>query len=330
MARTPEKPRGLFAARVVANTPICREHYRLTIRIGGERGFPPSWPGQFVQIGCRSDAPDIDEDRAFQWRPGEPPVPAPPELDEPAPFLRRPYSIAGRRDAERHTDIDIIYRVVGLGTTWLERLTPDDELDVIGPLGNTFTLPPDKSVALLVGGGVGLPPMFYLAEAVRAAGWSGCAFIGAVTGDLLAIDLTDQTPDASGSPVHAVRPFADAGLPTVVTTDDGSVGLRGLITDGLRQYLAQQSPAERAASVIYTCGPNAMMQAVAGLASAFEIDCQACVEQAMACGMGTCQSCIIRIRDEQHPQGTLSDGTPWRFRLACTEGPVFPADQVIW
>jgi len=188
-----------------------------------------------------------------------------------------------------------------------------------------------------VGGGVGLPPMFYLARALQSAGWSGVAFVGAMSRDLLPIELDPNVtiPD-DGTPVLAERRFADAGLPVCLTTDDGSLGLPGRITDGLARYL-DALPGELAGrTVVYTCGPHAMMRAVARLALDRGLPCQVCVEQAMACGMGTCQSCVVKIAlDQPAPSGpdaahgVTPEGQAWRYRLACAEGPVFNADDVL-
>jgi dihydroorotate dehydrogenase electron transfer subunit len=81
---------------------------------------------------------------------------------------------------------------------------------------------------------------------------------------------------------------------------------------------------------VFTCGPEPMMHAVAKLAAMHDVDCQVCMEQAMACGMGTCQSCVVKIEEHEQPHAVSETGRPWRFRLACTDGPVFRAEQVLW
>lgn len=321
--------RGRFDALVAAQQPLCRDHYRLTVRIASPEAFCASQPGQFVQVLCHGPNPSDLEDRLLTWPTGDVPRFQRRELVEASPFLRRPFSIAGRRQTPNGTELDIIYRVVGLGTGWLQRMQVGDRVSLIGPLGNAFTLPPDRSIGLLVGGGVGLPPMFYLAEALAQAGWSGCAFVGATTADLLAMTMT-AAPPADGQPAHTAAEFADLGLPVVVTTDDGSCGMRGLITDGLRVFLKAQPAAQRPQTVVFTCGPMAMMKAAADLAHQFDIECQVCTEQSMACGMGTCQSCVVRVRDAAAPHGRTSDGIEWRYRLGCTDGPVFSAADLVW
>ncbi len=325
--------RGRFDATVEMNRPLCREHYLLRFRVAGT--FSPTRPGQFIQIGCRPPDAAIDTHtllgREIEWSNGQWPALDQPEACAPMALLRRPFSIAGRGDDEHGTWLEIIHRVVGVGTQWLGQLEPGDAIDLIGPLGNAFTLPPGKSLGLLVGGGVGLPPMFYLAEAMRRANWDAVGFVGAMTRDLLAVSFVeDVQPPADGAPLLCVDEFARHRHPAVITTNDGSLGLMGFITDGLLRYLGSMSAADKRRAVIYTCGPHGMMHAVAQLAEQHGIDCQVCLEQAMACGMGTCQSCVVKIEDTQRPQDCTPAGRPWRFRLACTDGPVFDSRSVLW
>ncbi len=329
--------RGRFDATVELNRVICREHYVLRLRLPG--GFPPSLPGQFVQLGCRPPgAPDGAIDASWlggcehAWQPGDtPPQAQQPELRERVSVLRRPFSIAGRGDDAGGSWIDVIHRVVGVGTAWLAGLKRGDAVDLIGPLGNWFTLPAGKSMGLLVGGGVGLPPMFYLAQALYEAGWDAVGFVGALTADLLAVTfVADTPPDGQGAPWRCVEEYSQFDFPTVVTTDDGSLGMHGRITRGLERYLSAQTREDAAKTVVFTCGPNPMMHAVARLSASHSVDCQVCVEQAMACGMGTCQSCVVKIESPQDPHGTTDAGRPWRYRLACTDGPVFQAKEVLW
>ena len=327
------------------NRVLCREHLHLRVRLPG--GFAPTRPGQFIQLGCRppdsalADRPDLLGVQTC-WRPDAPPRLNQLELRQATALLRRPFSLAGRADeADGAALLDVIHRVVGVGTGWLAALAEGDPIDLLGPLGNCFELPGGTSLGLMVGGGVGLPPMFYLAEALAEAGWDGVGFIGATTADLLAVDWEQgaAAPMPEGDPVTSVSQFARFGFPAVVTTDDGSLGLCGRITAGLERWLAGAGAdaATRRRAVVFTCGPEPMMRAVAQMAQEAGLDCQVCLEQAMACGMGTCQSCIVRIEhapaqpDPLTPaHGHTPDGRAWRYNLACTDGPVFPSHRVVW
>jgi dihydroorotate dehydrogenase electron transfer subunit len=334
----PTPSRHRLDGRVLSNEPICREHYALRLRIEGV--MPPTRAGQFVQLGCRPPNGCVDLEKLrgseLEWGPAAtaPPRLQQPELCAPLALLRRPFSLAGRGEDEGGTWVEVIHRVVGVGTQWLAQLAPGARVDMIGPLGNAFTLPGEKSIGLLVGGGVGLPPMFYLAQALREAGWEATGFVGAMSRDLLAVHFVDGAPAArDATPGMCVEEFARYGYPAVMTTDDGSLGLKGRITAGLERVLQKQTPQERWRTVVYTCGPERMMHAAAELAARYDVACQVCLEQAMACGMGTCQSCVVKIDprgSSDGAQGRTGEGRPWRFRLACTQGPVFNARDVVW
>ena len=316
--------RGQFTAAVAATVPICREHFRLTLRLAA---FPPTEPGQFVQILC-ADPPTDDEPRAFDWEPGQ-------RLAislEPAATLRRPFSLADRRDMAGGVELDVIHRTVGVATDWLARLAVGDAVSILGPLGNRFAPPAGDGAAVLVGGGVGIPPMIYLARR-----WAGrvpmVVFAGATTRDLLPLTITDHAPPpthaADIDPLYNVAEFPAA--PAVIATDDGSYGFRGYVTAALSAYLdrwyAEATISHR--PTVYTCGPEPMMRAVADVAAARGVACQVAVERAMACGMGTCQSCCIRVR-KPDPAAPPMAGSDWAWRLACTDGPVFAAADLLW
>lgn len=329
----------MFAAVVVSNRLLCREHYQLRLRI--DEVFPQSAPGQFVQVLCQPPAtvagnavPALDPQTWCVGGTGQSGGASAPELSSPWAMLRRPFSIADRTTstpAAGNCVLDLVHRVVGTGTAWLATLKKGDSVSLIGPLGGSFRLPEVPATVLLVGGGVGLPPMFYAARVLRSMNVPAVAFVGAMRRDLLAIDLdTGTVPDVAGLPSPCARPFLDHGCPTVVTTDDGSCGFCGTIVDGLRAYLAGLPAAARLACLVLTCGPTGMMRATAAAAVEAGVACQVCLEQAMACGMSTCQSCAVPIATEGLPHGISGAGRPWRYRLACTDGPVFDATEVVW
>ena len=319
--------RNQFVAAVVANVPLCTEHYRLVLRLPA---FPATRPGQFIQIACRApDQEALEQACEVEWVPGRTVDVCVDDLDMPMALLRRPFSLAGRRDlgggGGGGVELDIIHRVVGVGTDWLSRLRVGDAVSILGPLGNTFALPRSpQQRAVLVGGGVGIPPMLYLAE--HLAGRHAVAFCGALRRDLLPLTITaDASP--AGEPTSSIDEFARHGIPSVITTDDGSFGFRGFVTQALERYLDAHRDA--GGHVIYTCGPELMMKRVADIAAARGIECQIAVERAMACGMGTCQSCCIKVV-KPDPSKPPLPGSDWCYRLACTDGPVFLGTDLLW
>jgi dihydroorotate dehydrogenase electron transfer subunit len=323
--------RDQFVASVQRNVPLCREHYRLVLRVDS---FPPTEPGQFIQISCRDvNGETFQADREVEWTP-RPRAPLDaghaPELVAPLALLRRPFSLAGRRDLrEGGVELDIIHRVVGVGTEWMSRLRVGEQVDVLGPLGNRFTLPPSDGLAILVGGGVGIPPMLYLATSL--AGRQAIAFSGATSRDLLPLTITDDASNPM-EPHPRIAEFAEHGIPSIVTTDDGTYGQRGYVTNALERWLASSFGNRQSAmrnAIIYTCGPEPMMKRIASIAAARGIECQVAVERAMACGMGTCQSCCIRVRKPEPGKPPLV-GSDWCWRLACTDGPVFKGADLLW
>ena len=310
-------PRGSFLATVSANLPICQAHYLLRLRMGA---FPATRPGQFVQLQCRHPRPQISA-RLVDWSPGHPPRFTQPELTGREPFLRRPFSLAGRRDAPDGVELEIIYRLVGAGTHWLAGVAAGEELSILGPLGNSFRIG-RQAAAAVVGGGVGIPPMVYLAEALAQAGKRVVSFNGVRTAGMLPLTLVPSAKvDATGRHTFCVAEFARHGIGAAIATDDGSLGASGMVSELFRRWLDGEA-GEPQELVVYACGPEPMMRAVGELCVSRGIECQLAMERHMACGMGTCQSCVVKIRDDGE-QG-------WSFRLCCKDGPVFVAQDIVW
>jgi dihydroorotate dehydrogenase electron transfer subunit len=313
--------RGVFTAQVLSNRPICREHYRLQLLL---EHFPPSRPGQFAQVQCRGLEAPVSA-KLTDWPANRPPRLSQAELCDVEPFLRRPMSLAGRKDRpDGQTELTFIYRVIGTGTRWLSGLGAEDQISVLGPLGNGFAIHNDAPQAVLVGGGVGIPPLVYLAESLAAAGKGGktVAFAGTRSGDLLPLTVVPKARIATdGTPTPCIVELAAVGASTVVATDNGSLGYRGLVSEAFAAWL-EKSKTVAGQMVVYSCGPEAMMQAVAAACLAANIECQLALERHMACGMGTCQSCIVKTKAD--------NDTGWKFSLCCTDGPIFDAKQVLW
>ena len=190
---------------------------------------------------------------------------------------------------------EIVFDVVGAGTRALAGLRPHDVVDALGPLGRAFDPPQAPAGCVLVGGGYGTAPLFFLATELRARGCRVDVVVGAATAGRLL--------DA----VAAER----LGHSLTVTTDDGSAGRRGLVTDPLPELLAGTG-AER----VYACGPMPMLAAVSRVAAAAGVACQVAVEEQMACGTGICFSCVLPVGG--------------RMARSCLEGPVFDGTAIAW
>ncbi|WP_338182753.1 dihydroorotate dehydrogenase electron transfer subunit [Jatrophihabitans sp.] len=192
----------------------------------------------------------------------------------------------------------------GAGTRWLVQRQAGERLDIVGPLGTPFPLPSGPKPAVLVGGGYGTAPLIPLAQALIAAGSPVEIIIGAATAGRLFGELVAKRT---------------AGAVTV-TTDDGSAGEQGRVTDALPAAIERIG-----AEVVYACGPMAMLRAVGEVAKAKGIRAQVAVEEAMACGIGVCMTCVLPVRDDT-PGG---DGKS-RFVRSCVDGPVFDAERIRW
>ena len=313
-----QRKRGVFPARVAVNRPLCQDHYLLVLEL---EGFPPSRAGQFVNVQCgRVRGDRITE---VDWPEGGRPRLSQPELAGTQPLLRRPFSLAGRRDTPQGgARLELIHRVVGVGTAWLAEAAVGTELTVLGPLGNGFDAPGAEPVAAVVGGGVGIPPLMYLAEALAAAGRQVVAFAGAQTARLLPLTTDEaEPPSQAGWPSLCAAEFARCGAATVVATDDGSLGVAGFVHQPLLRWMDDRKtpPADLA---VYACGPEPMLKAVAQGCLARGVRCQLALERHMGCGLGTCQSCIVKVKAD------TAEG--WRYKLACKDGPVFDAEELMW
>ena len=216
-----------------------------------------------------------------------------------AMLSRRAFSIHDVRPDHGGT-VEFVFAVVGPGTRWLAERRARDVLDLTGPLGRPFPVPRDPVSCLLVGGGYGSSPLFSLADRLRERRCTVDFLLGASSGDRIFGALTARR----------------TGRSATITTEDGSLGVRGMVTDMLGQVIH-----EARTDVIYACGPMPMLRQVTALARRYDIPVQVAVEEAMACGIGVCMTCVLPVI------GT--DGIT-RMVRACVDGPVFRGEQVRW
>jgi dihydroorotate dehydrogenase electron transfer subunit len=268
-----------FKAMVISNTEISPGYFRL--RLTAPRDTAVSLPGQFLMVKVR-DATD--------------------------PLLRRPFGIFDMAtiDSEnpeigRQTCLEILYKVVGKGTRVLAALHHGDHLDILGPLGKGFDTSGRGGEKILVGGGVGLAPLYYLAR-----GLVGNSPVRLFAGGKNREDIL------------CITEFERLGIETYVSTDDGTLGEQGMVTAVMERYLSDNPSVE----TIYACGPFPMLKAVTRIAERYGIPCQVSLEAYMACGVGACLGCVIKGRNhtEEIPD----------YRCVCKDGPVFDSLELFW
>ena len=201
------------------------------------------------------------------------------------PFIRRPFSIFDFSDGV----FDVIFQVVGKGTDLLSRYTGSD-LDILGPLGKGFTILQNSKV-LLIGGGAGNAPLYYLSKKLKENGNS----------------ITQVYGSRSKNFIYCKQRFCESSDDIIFTTDDGSEGTKGFVTDAAESLLSKNDY-----DMVYVCGPKPMIRGVLPLVSRKGIPCEVSLENYFGCGTGICYGCTIRTKDGN--------------RRVCNDGPVFNAD----
>ncbi len=216
-------------------------------------------------------------------------------------LLRRAFAIYDVKERGVYGGtVEFVFSVHGKGTAWLASRRPQDKIDIVGPLGKPFRLPATPVTATLVGGGYGSAPLLPLATLLRERGCRVDFVLGAGGADRLFGQLDAKRMSTS----------------IEVTTDDGSWGTKGRVSDVLPAVLDRTD-----SDVVYACGPMAMLRAVSALAAERDIPCQVAVEESMACGIGVCMTCVLPV---------IGDDGLTRMVRSCVEGPVFLGDRVRW
>lgn len=217
--------------------------------------------------------------------------------DTQQPLLRRPISLHDARDGT----LEIFFQVAGLGTRLLAEKQVGSHLDLLGPLGRGFTVQhkPYGREVFCVGGGRGIAPLYFLARKLLESGLKPTIFYGGRTSDDLPL----------------VEKFKQAGLEILFSTDDGSLGFHGLVTELVKKALENRAPA-----YLYGCGPEAMMENLALLCQEKGLPAEFSLESIMGCGFGACFGCVKKIK---------RNGQAGYLKI-CQEGPVFSLEEIIW
>jgi dihydroorotate dehydrogenase electron transfer subunit len=263
---------------------------QFVLRLGAPRCAAAATPGSFVHLTCGPGLP-----------------------------MRRPLSIL-RADA-RGGWIEVLYKVVGQGLAELALRRPGETLSCLGPIGQGFRVAPARPRLLLVGGGVGIPPMVFLAERIATEhGYSPLVLMGSELP--FPFELATSRLPAPGLPAGATAamPLLESlGVPSRLASLSGFPGChRGYVTELADAWLASLDAKARSEVEVFSCGPHGMLVAVAALARRHGVPCQVSLEENMACGVGGCAGCTVLV---QTPEGPA-------MKRVCVDGPVFDAASV--
>ena len=229
--------------------------------------------------------------------------------------MRRPISIMSV-DKENAT-FDLLYKVVGEGTRQLSERKIGEMLSVIGPIGNGFEMT-DKKLPLLIGGGVGMPPMISIAQAIKDSDYDPFVILGSEVPFPFTPELSkmgNPCPEAT----HTMPLLEDWGVACRLASLQNYDGVyQGYVTDLAKVYLDSLSADELAQVEVYSCGPHPMLEAVANLAKEYNLPCQVSLEEFMACGVGGCAGCVVEVTTDSGPA----------MKRVCVDGPIFDATTV--
>ena len=238
----------------------------------------------------------------------------------PALPMRRPISIM-RVDGKTGL-VEFLYKVFGEGTRLLAQRKTGERISLLGPIGNAFESHMDKPRALLIGGGVGIPPMVFLADVLREVKGAYDPFV--IMGSEVPFPFTSQpskfmVPGVPADVIAAMPLMEDWDIPSRLATLQGYPGcFEGYVTDLARAWLNALTEAQRNEVAVFACGPHPMLEAVARLAREYNLPCQVSLEEFMACAVGGCAGCVVEVQTSKGPA----------MKRVCVDGPVFEAGTV--
>lgn len=262
--------------KIVRNTKIISGYYVLAVKM--PQSFQTPIPGQFVMIREKG------------------------RLD---PFLGRPFSVYTFERIGNAVIVEILYKVVGKGTSVLSMLKKGVLLEIYGPYGSAFNINTKGKKAVLICGGIGVAPLTFLASHYR----------GLETGDIDVICYLGATGETKLVGVERMEELCQS---VFISTDDGSMGYHGTVTDLFARDVASYDSSN---TVIYACGPRPMIKRLSEMLSIRALPCQVSLEERMACGVGACLGCSIEMYDREG-RG--------KYRRVCKDGPVFDIHDIIW
>ena len=310
--------KAIRKATILSNGPISNssveDNYLLTLRV--DSPFRPFY-GQFIQIQVAGDPTSrhaVLSDADTHWDNLEP------ELNCRKPVLNRPFSVAGIQHHDQATDVHILYKVRGPGTVELSGFTAGSEITILGPLGQSgFKLPEGLDRAIVVGGGLGVAgTLFWLRHLVEQA-MPVTMIAGSQNVDQLALPVSLRTADCNEELPYIFEPLTSDLVDLHLATDDGSAGFKGFASQALQAVLDEKPAGEKWA--VFSCGPWPMLQALVSVCREHDLPCQVSLEEMMACGIGTCQACVIKVHGNSDKD---------EYKLCCKHGPVFDAAEIVW
>lgn len=234
--------------------------------------------------------------------------------------MRRPISIM--RVNPKNGEVDFLYKAFGEGTALLAKRQVGETLSLLGPIGKPFELHSNRPRPLLIGGGVGMPPMVFVADVVRQQhpGFSPFMILGSeVPFPFNAQPSEFMIPGMPNGVVASMPLMEDWNIPCRLASTQGYVGcFEGYVTDLARIWLNDLTAEQRQEIEVFACGPHPMLEAVARLASEYGLPCQVSLEEFMACAVGGCAGCVVEVQTDRGPV----------MQRVCVDGPVFDATRV--
>ena len=235
-------------------------------------------------------------------------------------LLRRPLSYL--RSSKEDGTVEFMYKTVGHGLESLSQLKKGDEIKIMGPIGNGFAIPSGKKSAILIGGGVGIPPVLFMGEEIKKinGGIDLVAFFGSeIPFPFQTCDSDLVIPGLNFSVNKSIDDMEKLGIPCRLSSQAGYEGCHlGYVTELAKSFIETLSDGEKTETIIYACGPESMLKAVAKLAKDDQLDCVLSLEEYMACAIGGCAGCTVRVLEDGHE----------RMKRVCVDGPVFDAEQL--